>query len=112
MGLELLFEPSPLLAMRHARVHEAARGGRRHLLAIHFRAGNQSPNRWSDPPRHQLSDLDAFLRCAQRVEQHLGWRSDDVAWYLATDTTAVADAPVLAELRAKGKLALLPAGHN
>lgn len=110
--LELLFEPTPLVAGRFARVHEAAHNGRKHLIAIHFRAGNRSPERWSDPPRHQLSDLDLFLNCAATVEGHLGWRDDEVAWYVATDTAQVAEAPRFAELRARGKLTFLPAGHS
>eukprot|EP00927_Polykrikos_kofoidii_P034893 TRINITY_DN29507_c0_g1_i1.p1 TRINITY_DN29507_c0_g1~~TRINITY_DN29507_c0_g1_i1.p1 ORF type:complete len:958 (-),score=126.16 TRINITY_DN29507_c0_g1_i1:52-2877(-) len=101
---DLLFEPSPLLSLRHAHVHAAARNGRRYLLAIHFRAGNRSPGRWKDPPRHRIEDLNAFLDCAVSAEERLGWPSNDVAWYLAADTAEVEDSPRVAELRLAGKL--------
>ncbi|CAK0890125.1 unnamed protein product, partial [Prorocentrum cordatum] len=110
--MEVLFEPSPLLAARYAKVSSAARNGRRRLLAIHFRAGNRSPERWSDPPRHALADLEAFLLCAAEVEKHLGWQPDEVAWYVASDTAEVEALPLFAQLRAQGKIAFLPAGHN
>lgn len=110
--LELLFEPSQLLAARHQQVSAVARGGRRHLLAIHFRAGNRSPDKWQDPPRHQLSELDAFLECAAIVESRLGWKDEDVSWYIATDTVDVQELPKFAELQKRGKLAFLPAGHS
>ncbi|CAE7723648.1 unnamed protein product [Symbiodinium sp. CCMP2456] len=47
--LELLFEPSQLLAARHAEVLEAAKLGRKRLIAVHFRAGDKSPNRCAMP---------------------------------------------------------------
>ncbi|CAE6966910.1 unnamed protein product [Symbiodinium sp. CCMP2592] len=106
--LELLFEPSQLLAARHAEVLEAAKLGRKRLIAVHFRAGDKSPNRWSDPPRHGLSDLEGFLGCAQGLERHQRWKDDDVAWYLAADTAEAGSSPLIAELIKRNKLAFLP----
>ncbi|CAE7407608.1 unnamed protein product [Symbiodinium natans] len=106
--LELLFEPSQLLAARHAEVLEAAKLGRPRLIAVHFRAGDQSPNRWSDPPRHGLSDLEGFLGCAQGLERHQRWKDEEVAWYLAADTAEVSSSPLIAELTKRNKLAFLP----
>ena len=64
--------------------------GRQHLLAIHFRAGDKSPDRWVDPPRHGLGEFGAVLDCAASVEAQLGWKAHEVAWYIAADTAAVA----------------------
>merc|ERR1711865_983963 len=66
--LELLFEATPLVAARHALQLSAARGNRPYMIAIHFRAGNRSPQKWNDPPRHQMSELHQFLDCAAIVE--------------------------------------------
>eukprot|EP00928_Gymnodinium_smaydae_P053892 TRINITY_DN37785_c0_g1_i2.p1 TRINITY_DN37785_c0_g1~~TRINITY_DN37785_c0_g1_i2.p1 ORF type:complete len:870 (-),score=123.91 TRINITY_DN37785_c0_g1_i2:26-2635(-) len=109
---DLLFEPTPLLAQRHAEVKASALAGRQRLLAVHFRAGDRSPQRWKDPPRHSLGDLEAFLACAASVERQLGWRDEEVAWYLAADTAQVSQSSTLEALRARGKLAFLPAGHG
>lgn len=110
--LELLFEPSELLAQRHQEVLEAALLGRRKLIAVHFRAGDQSPQRWSDPRRHGLGDLDAFLACAQGLEQRHRWKDSDVAWYLAADTAEVGSSSVVNELIKRGKLAFLPGDQD
>jgi len=110
--LELLFEPTPLLASRAFAVLDAARAGRKRLVAIHFRSGDRSAGRWQDPPRHALSELDLFFDCAEAAEWRLGWESSEVAWYLATDTVDVSSSRRVSELRAQGKLAVLPAGHG
>lgn len=110
--LEMLFEPSALVAKRHEALASAARGNRKRLIAIHFRAGDRSPERWRDPPRHPLSELDRFLDCALLVEQRLSWSDADVAWYLAADTGVVADSARVAELHRHGKIALPPAGRE
>eukprot|EP00811_Abedinium_folium_P003383 NODE_1310_length_2526_cov_10.775740.p1 GENE.NODE_1310_length_2526_cov_10.775740~~NODE_1310_length_2526_cov_10.775740.p1 ORF type:complete len:828 (-),score=210.43 NODE_1310_length_2526_cov_10.775740:41-2221(-) len=110
--LELLFEPSPLLAQRFAQVSSAAYVGRTRLIAMHLRVGNRSPHRWLDPARHSLSDLDALFDCASKIEAQMGWTDSEVAWYLAADTMDVVDVPRFVELHARGKLAFLPAGHG
>eukprot|EP00435_Cladocopium_sp_Y103_P011106 s2418_g2.t2 len=96
--LELLFEPSELLAQRHQEVLEAALLGRRKLIA--------------DPRRHGLGDLDAFLACAQGLEQRHRWKDTDVAWYLAADTAEVGSSSVVNELIKRGKLAFLPGDQD
>lgn len=87
--LELLFEPTTLLAERFADHWRVATGGRHHVVAIHLRTGNGSPEKWHDPPRHKLSDLNLCIECAALVEQRVGWNGADVAWYVASDTADV-----------------------
>jgi len=106
--LELLLEPTPLLANRHAALRKATLAGHRHLVAVHFRAGDRSPERWSDPPRHSLSELDVFLDCAREAERRLSIPDGDAVWHLAADTLEVASSTRVQQLSASGKLTFLP----
>ncbi|CAE8650256.1 unnamed protein product [Polarella glacialis] len=94
---QTLFEPSPALLRRLAarRLPE----GRR--IGVHFRAGDQMPNQWKDPPRHSLRELDEFLDCANSLEKSLGW---DATILLFADTDKVLELPRVQELMASGKL--------
>jgi len=46
------------------------------------------------------------------VEALLGWKDEEVTWYIATDTTEIATLPQVVQLQQRGKLAYLPAGHS
>ncbi|CAE7340862.1 unnamed protein product [Symbiodinium pilosum] len=95
---QMLFEPSPaLLARLNARNLPV---GRR--IGIHFRAGDQMPQNWKDPPRHPLSQLDEFLDCAESLEKEHGW---EATFILFADTDKVLTIPRVQELMSSGKLA-------
>ncbi|CAE7345054.1 unnamed protein product [Symbiodinium sp. CCMP2592] len=94
---QMLFVPSPALQARlNARDLPA---GRR--IGVHFRAGDQMPQNWKDPPRHPLSELDEFLDCAQSLEKDYGW---DATFILFADTDKVLTIPRVQELMSAGKL--------
>ncbi|CAK0807970.1 unnamed protein product, partial [Prorocentrum cordatum] len=94
---EALFRPSPAFAAR-LRARRLPEGRR---IGIHFRAGDQMPQRWADPPRHALGEIDEFLDCAATLEAALGW---EATFLLFADTDRVLEAPRVAALRAQGKL--------
>jgi hypothetical protein len=117
----LLFEPSALLYARLVRAYEplfgelAIRGEevevapaplRKKFIGLHFRAGNHSMDRWWDPPRHHIRDVELFFACATQVERELGLPSDTV-WFLSTDTPDVYELDVVIKLREQGKLVRL-----
>lgn len=93
----LLFEPSPALLQRLAK--RVLPQGR--LIGIHFRAGDQMPRHWRDPPRHALAELDEFLDCAEVLEASLGWQA---RLLLFADTDRVAELPRVQQLQESGKL--------
>ncbi|CAE7218754.1 unnamed protein product [Symbiodinium natans] len=93
----MLFAPSPALQARlNARNLPA---GRR--IGLHFRAGDQMPQNWKDPPRHALSQLDEFLDCAESLEKDYGW---EATFILFADTDKVLTMPRVKELMSLGKL--------
>ncbi|CAK8988483.1 Uncharacterized protein SCF082_LOCUS1409 [Durusdinium trenchii] len=96
---ELLFEPSPALLKRLQQRHLPE--GR--LIGLHFRAGDQMPQHWKDPPRHALAQLEEFLNCAEQLEKDQGWNA---TFLLFADTDKVTDLPKVQELQADGKLVL------
>lgn len=94
---QMLFAPSPALQARlNARDLPA---GRR--IGLHFRAGDQMPQNWKDPPRHPLSELDEFLDCAESLEKDYDW---DSTFILFADTDKVLTIPRVQELMSAGKL--------
>ncbi|CAE7945142.1 unnamed protein product [Symbiodinium necroappetens] len=94
---QMLFAPSPALQARlNARDLPA---GRR--IGLHFRAGDQMPQNWKDPPRHPLSELDEFLDCAESLEKDYDW---DATFILFADTDKVLTIPRVQELMSAGKL--------
>ena len=71
------------------------------LIGIHFRAGDQMPKNWRDPPRHALSEVEEFLACAETMEKTLGWSAH---FLLFADTDKVLENPRVQELQQSGKL--------
>lgn len=93
----LLFRPSAALQRRlNARGLPEGR-----LIGLHFRAGDQMPKHWKDPPRHGLTEMDEFLDCAERVEASLGW---DAHFVLFADTDLVLELPRVKQLLESGKI--------
>jgi len=92
-----LFRPSAALAQRLA-ARQLPEGP---LIGIHFRAGDQMPERWKDPPRHGLDELDEFLDCAEKVQRSM---SDDTRIILFSDTERALELPRVQELQKQGKL--------
>lgn len=93
----LLFEPSAALRQRLAS-RELPDG---HIIGIHFRAGDQMPEHWTDPPRHALGELDEFLDCALMLEASLGW---DATLLLFADTDKMLEHDRVRGLIEAGKL--------
>jgi len=93
----MLFAPSPALRRRLAA--RSLPDGQ--LIGVHFRAGDQMPHHWKDPPRHDLGELDGFLDCAFKLEQSLGWSA---RMLLFADTDRVLQHPRVSQLLEQGKL--------
>ncbi|CAJ1380766.1 unnamed protein product [Effrenium voratum] len=96
---QLLFQPSPALSAR-LRARKLPEGRR---IGLHFRAGDQMPQHWKDPPRHDLAQLEEFLNCAEDLERQQGWNA---TFLLFADTDKVREMPRVQELAAAGKLVL------
>ena len=56
------------------------------FLAIHFRVGNGSPQKWNDPARHSVEALEIFLNCASIAEKQANLQND-TKWFLAADVS-------------------------
>eukprot|EP00429_Kryptoperidinium_foliaceum_P010990 CAMPEP_0176003360 /NCGR_PEP_ID=MMETSP0120_2-20121206/1133_1 /TAXON_ID=160619 /ORGANISM="Kryptoperidinium foliaceum, Strain CCMP 1326" /LENGTH=898 /DNA_ID=CAMNT_0017335999 /DNA_START=42 /DNA_END=2739 /DNA_ORIENTATION=- len=72
------------------------------LIGVHFRAGDQMPAHWRDPPRHALEEIHEFLDCAEELESSLGW--NDARVILFADTDLVLGVPRVQALVESGKL--------
>lgn len=104
----LLFKPAPVI-MNQLRMSPP-----KPFLAIHFRAGNETLETWTDPGRHSLDLMDEFLKCAAHVEKLLtnGYSSNlktdildpKVPFYVSTDTTKVWENGSVRRLTNLGKL--------
>lgn len=94
-----LFRPSAAFRHRLAKRGLPSTG---RLIGVHFRAGDQMPAHWKDPPRHGLAELDEFLDCAEQLEASLGW--DDARVVLFADTNLVLDLPRVQALVESGKV--------
>ncbi|CEL95529.1 unnamed protein product [Vitrella brassicaformis CCMP3155] len=99
-----LFRPSPFLLEQVARARSRTFANpERPYIGLHFRAGDQSPEQWKDPPRHRLDQIGAFLRCAAHIESDLGLPAD-TQWFLSADTWSVLNVTEVSGLRTSGKL--------
>lgn len=96
---DTLFKPSAALEEEVKALQEELGLKDRRFIAVHFRTGNIA----FDPKRHDASSFLEFLECAKVAEDE-SRLPEDTPWFLATDSSELAEAAKALPEAQSGKL--------